>query len=41
MNTLDNTNIEFLEDRIVKIKDLFCNDYVIEAIKLVKETGSI
>lgn len=37
---MDSENTEFLEEVLVKIKDLFITDYVLEAINLVKETGS-
>ena len=32
---------DYLEERMCKIKDLFNNDFVLEAINLVKETGMI
>lgn len=37
----EKTQAEFLEQRMGKIKDLFCNDYVMEAINLVRDTGLI
>ena len=40
MDGKENSEIEFLETRMEKIKDLFRNDYVLEAINLLKQTGT-